>query len=64
MLSDTCKLEHVLTFSFFLRIGSLDWLFSNVTADSTYQFVNSETEIDEETETNVFEMRVTNWGYG
>lgn len=62
MLSDTCRLEHVLTF--FLRIGSLDWLFSNVTADSTYQFVNSETEIDEETETNVFEMRVTNWGYG
>ncbi|CAG8135257.1 unnamed protein product [Penicillium salamii] len=43
------------------RIGSLDWQFSNVTADSTYQFVGPWSELNDGEETpekNVFEMRV------
>lgn len=41
------------------RIDSLDWQFSNVTADSTYQFVGPWSGLDEEhlAETKVFEMR-------
>ncbi|KAJ5143222.1 CAZyme family CE2 [Penicillium bovifimosum] len=49
------------------RIGSLDWQFSNVTADSTYQFVGPWSELkdgDEPIGKNIFEMRVTNWGIG
>ncbi|TQB72603.1 hypothetical protein MPDQ_006736 [Monascus purpureus] len=42
------------------RIDSLDWQFSNVTADSTYQFVGPWSDLDEAhlAETKVFEMRV------
>lgn len=41
------------------RVGSLDWQFSNVTADSTYQFVGPELELDEDLikQHKVFEMR-------
>jgi hypothetical protein len=41
-------------------VGSLDWQFSNVTADSTYQFVGPWSELNDGEETpekNVFEMR-------
>lgn len=42
-------------------VGSLDWQFSNVTADSTYQFVGPELELDEDLveQHKVFEMRGT-----
>ncbi|KAJ5140727.1 Esterase SGNH hydrolase-type subgroup [Penicillium atrosanguineum] len=42
------------------RVGSLDWQFSNVTADSTYQFVGPELGLDEDLvkQHKVFEMRV------
>ncbi|KAF9895279.1 hypothetical protein FE257_000182 [Aspergillus nanangensis] len=45
------------------RIGSLEWQYSNVTADYTYQFVSSETlkDIDAGNE-KIFELRVSNWG--
>ncbi|OJJ00844.1 hypothetical protein ASPVEDRAFT_40356 [Aspergillus versicolor CBS 583.65] len=48
------------------RIGTLDWLFSNVTADSTYQFVGEGTQYEElpGDGEHIFEMRVTNWGIG
>lgn len=47
------------------RVGSLDWQFSNVTADTTYQFVTPDTlEGIDAGDTNVFELRVTNWGLG
>ncbi|RAH68065.1 SGNH/GDSL hydrolase family protein [Aspergillus aculeatinus CBS 121060] len=47
------------------RIGSLDWRFSNVTADATYQFIGPDDFTDGvDTKSNVFEMRVTNWGIG
>ncbi|KAL3454231.1 SGNH hydrolase-type esterase domain-containing protein [Aspergillus insuetus] len=48
------------------RLGRLDWRFSNVTADATYQFVGPGTEYEELPldGDNVFEMRVTNWGIG
>jgi hypothetical protein len=41
------------------RIGSLDWQFSNVTRDSTYQFVGPWSELDEDLveAKKVFEMR-------
>lgn len=48
------------------RLGNLDWQYSNVTADATYQFIGDWTELDEGL-VNVqktFEMRVTNWGIG
>lgn len=39
-------------------VGSLDWQFSNVTADTTYQFVTSDTlEGIDAGDTNVFELR-------
>lgn len=44
----------------FISVGSLDWQFSNVTADSTYQFVGPWSELndgEEIPEKNVFEMR-------
>ncbi|KKK22393.1 hypothetical protein ARAM_002234 [Aspergillus rambellii] len=42
------------------RIGTLDWLFSNVTADSTYQFIGPGTAYEElpDEEDRVFELRV------
>ncbi|GLI78736.1 hypothetical protein PoHVEF18_007057 [Penicillium ochrochloron] len=42
------------------RLGSLDWQFSNVTADATYQFVGNWTELTNEEihEKKIFEMRV------
>ncbi|OOQ88723.1 acetylxylan esterase [Penicillium brasilianum] len=42
------------------RLGSLDWQFSNVTADATYQFVGNWTELNDEEirEKKIFEMRV------
>ncbi|KAE8153619.1 SGNH hydrolase-type esterase domain-containing protein [Aspergillus avenaceus] len=46
------------------RVGGLDWEFSNVTADSAYQFVKPESSALEDTEykdEKTFEMRVTNW---
>ncbi|KAJ5888721.1 CAZyme family CE2 [Penicillium taxi] len=44
------------------RIGSLDWQFSNVTADSTYQFIGpTSLEEDQKDENKTFELRVTNW---
>lgn len=48
------------------RVGNLDWQYSNVTADSTYQFIGEESNLgDIPLETGkVFEMRVTNWGIG
>ncbi|KAL4945644.1 hypothetical protein BDV06DRAFT_184426 [Aspergillus oleicola] len=48
------------------RIGRLDWLFANVTADATYQFVGEGTEYEElpGDGDHIFEMRVTNWGIG
>lgn len=41
------------------RLGSLDWQFSNVTADATYQFVGNWTELSDEDihEKKIFEMR-------
>lgn len=48
------------------RVGNLDWQYSNVTADATYQFVGDWSELGEvPSDTGkVFEMRVTNWGIG
>ncbi|RAK96932.1 SGNH/GDSL hydrolase family protein [Aspergillus ibericus CBS 121593] len=46
------------------RIGGLDWEFSNVTANATYQFAGSSTPGLNLSNNNTFEMRVTNWGYG
>lgn len=48
------------------RVGNLDWQYSNVTADSTYQFYGEESDFgDVPLDTGkVFEMRVTNWGIG
>ncbi|KAJ9289391.1 CAZyme family CE2 [Paecilomyces variotii] len=48
------------------RIGSFDWLFSNVTAGSTHYFVGPGTALDGDDipDNNIFEMRVTNWGLG
>ncbi|KAL4913968.1 SGNH hydrolase-type esterase domain-containing protein [Aspergillus aurantiobrunneus] len=42
------------------RIGTLDWLFTNVTADATYQFVGEGTEYEElpGDGDHIFEMRV------
>ncbi|CAG7938947.1 unnamed protein product [Penicillium olsonii] len=45
----------------FNSVGSLDWQFSNVTADATYQFVGPWSELadgEEIPDKNVFEMRV------
>jgi hypothetical protein len=41
------------------RLGSLDWQFSNVTADATYQFVGDWSELSDEEirEKKIFEMR-------
>jgi hypothetical protein len=43
----------------FDRLGSLDWQFSNVTSDATYQFVGNWTELTDEEihEKKIFEMR-------
>ncbi|KAL4884840.1 SGNH hydrolase-type esterase domain-containing protein [Aspergillus karnatakaensis] len=48
------------------RIGTLDWLFTNVTHDATYQFIGEGTHYEElpTDGDHVFEMRVTNWGIG
>ncbi|KAL4907761.1 hypothetical protein BDW74DRAFT_148067 [Aspergillus multicolor] len=48
------------------RIGTLDWLFTNVTADATYQFIGEGTHYEElpGDGDHIFEMRVTNWGIG
>ena len=49
------------------RIDGQDWQFSNVTANSTYQFVNAGTtgaNLTEKGTHQTFEMRVTNWAYG
>lgn len=54
-----CVLQSVF---FTLRsVGSLDWQFSNVTADSTYQFVGPELGLEEDLvqQHKVFEMRGT-----
>lgn len=45
----------------------MDWEFTNVTAGGTHQFISSSTPGVNETipfNPNVFEMRVSNWGYG
>ena len=45
----------------------MDWQFTNVTAGATHQFISSSTPGIDQTwpyYPNVFEMRVTNWGYG
>lgn len=41
------------------RLGSLDWQFSNVTADATYQFIGNWTELTDQEihEKKIFEMR-------
>ncbi|PYH99778.1 acetylxylan esterase [Aspergillus ellipticus CBS 707.79] len=46
------------------RIGGLDWEFSNVTANASYQFAGPSTPGLDLTQNTTFEMRVTNWGYG
>ncbi|KAF4555790.1 Hypothetical protein D9617_2g057540 [Elsinoe fawcettii] len=49
------------------RIGDLDWQFSNVTANATYQFVSDATtgvNLTAPGDTLTFELRVTNWAYG
>ncbi|KAG8623112.1 hypothetical protein KVT40_008088 [Elsinoe batatas] len=49
------------------RIGDLDWQFSNVTANATYQFVSPATygvNLTAPGQTLTFELRVTNWAYG
>ncbi|PNS20172.1 hypothetical protein CAC42_5622 [Sphaceloma murrayae] len=49
------------------RIGGLDWQFSNVTANATYQFIDSSTpgvNLTAPGEVLAFELRVTNWAYG
>ncbi|KAL3481045.1 SGNH hydrolase-type esterase domain-containing protein [Aspergillus californicus] len=47
------------------RLGTLDWLFTNVTADASYQFIGPGTQYEEVPDGDkVFEMRVTNWGIG
>ncbi|KAK6355167.1 hypothetical protein TWF696_004285 [Orbilia brochopaga] len=45
------------------RISGLPWNFSNVTANSTYQFVSSSTPGIASGQT-IFEFRVTNWALG
>ncbi|KAK1149146.1 hypothetical protein N8T08_006366 [Aspergillus melleus] len=42
------------------RIGSLDWLFSNVTADTTYQFVSPDTDMGDKPvgDPKIFELRI------
>lgn len=49
------------------RIDGLDWQFSNVTANATYQFINSATpgiNLTAPGQVVTFELRVTNWAYG
>lgn len=49
------------------RLSGMDWEFTNVTAGGTHQFISESTPGVNETEPfdpNVFEMRVSNWGYG
>lgn len=49
------------------RLDGQDWQFSNVTANTTYQFVSATTTGANLTQTGqmqTFEMRVTSWGYG
>ena len=49
------------------RIDGQDWQFSNVTANSTYQFVSAGTtgaNLTDPGAYQTFEMRVTNWAYG
>lgn len=49
------------------RVSGMDWQFTNVTGGATHQFTSAETPGVNETypfNPNVFEMRVSNWGYG
>ena len=50
------------------RFAGQDWQFSNVTANSTYQFISPTTTgvnlTTAENGVTTFEMRVTNWAYG
>lgn len=46
------------------RVDGLDWQFSNVTANATYQFVSPSYLGNSTEDTQTFELRVTNWAYG
>lgn len=49
------------------RVSGLDWQFSNVTANATYQFVDSSNPaigLRAAGEVLTFELRVSNWAYG
>ncbi|KAF2203865.1 acetylxylan esterase [Delitschia confertaspora ATCC 74209] len=50
------------------RLSGMDWQFTNVTANSTHQFISPSTPGLNETQSwqlpLTFEMRVTNWGLG
>ncbi|PSK60125.1 hypothetical protein B9Z65_1023 [Elsinoe australis] len=49
------------------RVSGLDWQFSNVTANATYQFIDSSNPaigLRAAGEVLTFELRVSNWAYG
>lgn len=47
------------------RLNHEDWSFSNVTANSTHQFVSKTTQgLNRSSTVRTFELRVTNWAYG